>query len=80
MEGNGKSGGIATDQGMHDRVRSLKPDGKEGSIIKSTLIDMTKAEKRKAAIEALKALPKQPKTIAGLLKRIQAIEEYLGLR
>ena len=40
----------------------------------------TKAAKRKAAIETLKALPKQPKTIAELLKRIQAIEEYLGLR
>ena len=47
------------------------------------IVDLTEAKakdkKRKAARDKLKKLPKQPKTIASILERIKAIEEYLGL-
>ena len=39
-----------------------------------------KAEKHAAAMDKLRALPKQPKTITELLKRVKIIEGYLGLR
>ena len=39
----------------------------------------TKGKQRKAARDKLKKLPKQPKTISGIMKEIQAIKEYLGL-
>ena len=47
------------------------------------IVDLTEAKtkdkKHKAARDKLKKLPKQPKTIASILERIKAIEEYLGL-
>jgi len=49
--------------------------------MKTTPIDKTKADKRKAAVTALKARPiANEKSVANLRERVALIEEILGLR
>jgi len=48
--------------------------------MKTTPIDKTKSDKRKAAVKALKARPiASAKSVANIRERIKLIEEILGL-